>query len=376
MRAALAGWIACAGGAAPGRDIPVYREYTLPISFYDEQGERAVSAALAPDRVENQSVWDAQARKAMMGKETLLELDFRRGSAVFGAQASLSGKMAPAVGRGDDDRRQKDDSGRNWLVKSLSLPSLGQMPSNTAVSAMSMDGNESGWGWLVDDVMDASGQNESRPEDLLPEAEESNPFLRERAATPEQTESESAGSFPKDAADETGQDRNSPNRNAISGEESVRRDLPGQARADFVAPQSYRAPASTVAEMSQTRQMIAELTAGSRPDFASLRESLVGATAGKSDQEGAIQSERPGLDLPSGAGSSPGTAAWGRPPSSIGYTKLSGAGTSWKGGWNLPGAGGSIMPQVETPAPTLIPESKPENSRPGLSGGGYKPAWD
>ena len=56
MRAALAGWIACAGGAAPGRDIPVYREYTLPISFYDEQGERAVSAALAPDRVENQSV--------------------------------------------------------------------------------------------------------------------------------------------------------------------------------------------------------------------------------------------------------------------------------------------------------------------------------
>ena len=39
MRAALACLLGAAG-SAPGREIPVYREYTVPISFAAAPGER------------------------------------------------------------------------------------------------------------------------------------------------------------------------------------------------------------------------------------------------------------------------------------------------------------------------------------------------
>ena len=45
MRLALAGWLAAAAVAA-ARGIPVYREYTVPISFVDESAAEFAAAEL------------------------------------------------------------------------------------------------------------------------------------------------------------------------------------------------------------------------------------------------------------------------------------------------------------------------------------------
>ena len=93
MRAALACLLGAAG-SAPGREVPVYREYTVPISFADEPAERTVADAGAPDLAELRSIREIQAREALMGKETLLGLNFSGGSSVFARQEPVSGKMA------------------------------------------------------------------------------------------------------------------------------------------------------------------------------------------------------------------------------------------------------------------------------------------
>ena len=372
MRAALACLLGIAGGA-PGREVPVYREYTVPISFADEPAERTAADAGAPDLAELRSIREIQAREALMGKETLLGLNFSGGSSVFARQGPVPGKMAPPTGGEDGRRNKKNESSQNWLVKSLSLPALGQTTSNTATMVLSVDGKESGWGWLVDEVAKSSGGTARAPEEALTEAEEFNPFLRDRAASLAQTGNAEAlpnASFPDERAV---QDRNSPNRNALSGTEPVRPGRSGQALADFSAPKDYRASTAAAGGMSQTRELIAGFSGVARPDFASLRESLAGAAAKPSDGEKIVPSN---LEADLSSGESRLSAGSGGQPLSGGLPTRSGAGASWQGGWNAARVDASVLPRLETPATTAIPASTPVSaSRPGFSSGGYKPAW-
>ena len=90
MRMALAFLLGCAV-RAPGRAVPVYREYSVPIAFYDERGEQAPLAAVAPDLAAFRSLRDGRSQEALLGKETLLPMSFQRGSSVFGTPAPLPG---------------------------------------------------------------------------------------------------------------------------------------------------------------------------------------------------------------------------------------------------------------------------------------------
>ena len=372
MRAALACLLGVAG-SAPGREVPVYREYTVPISFADESGERTMADAGAPDLAERRSIREIQAREALMGKEALLGLTFSGGSSVFGQQEPVPGKMAPPAG-GDDGRRNKrNESSQSWLVKSLSLPALGQASSNAASTVMAVDGNESGWGWLVDEVAKSSGGAARSQEDVISEAEDSNPYLRDQAAALAQAGRAEAlpnTSFPNER---TVQDRYSPNQNELSGPEPGRFGRPGQALADFSAPKDYRVSAAAAGGMSQTREILAGFSGGARPDFASLRKSLAGATAEPSDGE-KIVSANLGADRSSSENRGAGDP--GGVPFSGGVPTRSGAGASWRGGWGTSSGEASVLPRLETPAPTAIPAATPvDTSRPGFSSGGYKPAW-
>jgi len=232
MRAALVVLLGWAAGA-PGRDVPVYREYTQPISFYDDSGERTVFGAGAPDLEAIQLVRDAKAQEGLMGKETVLDLNFGKGGSVFGASAPVAGKMAPQVGGGEERRRgSKNEPDRNWLAKSLLLPSLGQANSNAAAMAVSAAEGESGWGWLADDL---SGQPGEAVEDWL-EPEESDPL-----ALPEDGRTDPASGDDARAGKET--DRNSAD-GAFPAADARGRELsdPGADRAAPAAMQSHRAP--------------------------------------------------------------------------------------------------------------------------------------
>ena len=132
MGLALACLFGCAASAA-GRDVPVYREYTVPISFSDGTPEASVPDAGAPDIAVFRSLQDAQARETLLGKETLMDLALTGGSSVFGQPAALPGKMTQPAGD-DGGRRKKGDSGQNWLVKSLNLP---KMKKNQFIAAAS-----------------------------------------------------------------------------------------------------------------------------------------------------------------------------------------------------------------------------------------------
>ena len=366
MRAALACLLGAAG-SAPGREIPVYREYTVPISFADEPGARTLADAGAPDLAELRSIREIQARDALRGKETLLGLTFSGGSSVFNKQEPVPGKMAPPTGGDDGRRSKKNDTGQNWLVKSMQLPALGQTASNTATTVLSADENESGWGWLVDEVAKSSGDAVSPEDEMRSETDGSNPFLRDRAAALAQAGNAEAlpnNSFPNERVVP---DRYSPNRNALSGPEPGRPDRSGQALADFSAPKDYRVSEAAAGGMSQTREILAGFTGGARPDFASLRESLVGAAAEPSAGEKIV---------PSNLGAERSSGEIRLSDGSGGVPTRSGAGASWRGGWGNSSGEASVLPRLETPAATPIPAATPVGtSRPGFSSGGYKPAW-
>ena len=117
MRVALLGLLGCAA-SVPGREIPVHREYTRPIAFYGEQGERAALDEAAPDLAALQLVLDARAQEGLMGKETLLDLTFGSRGSVFAKQAPLAGSVSPGADGGEAGTRRpkQDGSERYWLV--------------------------------------------------------------------------------------------------------------------------------------------------------------------------------------------------------------------------------------------------------------------
>ena len=377
MRAALAVGCAALAGAAAGRDVPVYRECTVPIAFYDEQGERASFVAVAPDLAALRTVKDAQAQAALLGKEAVVELDFVRGGSAFGAAAPVPGKLIPFGAENESRRSQSSQADRNWLAKSLALPSLGQTETNTALAALATDGgDESGWGWLADEVTDAPEEKGRLPNDVLADAQEvnpleaqekalaaaANPFPGNSAAARQKTEApkNDAGAFPANVSD-----RDLPSRTA-DAVEMPRRDWTEVGRGAEGAARDYRAPAAA-GELTQTRKIIADFSAAARPDFAALRDSLLGAS-------GAAPAGVPPAKLaaPVRADATLGSGARAAGTADFGFSSGRGAATPWQGGWN-PSAGSrrSLAPS-EMPAPVATPAA----TRPGLGSGGYKPAWD
>ena len=380
-RAALAVLLGRAAGA-PGRDIPVHREYTRPIFFYDERGERMAFDDAAPDLMALQSLRDIRAQEGLMGKETLLELTFGPGESVFSAKAPLSPAAAAAGSEPGPRRRKKDDSERNWLVKSLTLPNLGQESVNAAKSAMSAGAKESGWGWLADEVSAQAGLAAALPEGLLPEGDGQPMTAQEMALAGgvksaeaarassrgegSSKESVTAASFPART--------DAPSDRAAERAEAPARDLPGGPRAAAATVQSYRS-AAPVAEMSQTRQMIAELSADVRSDLAALKAPLRGdgAKPGEGADRAGASRAVPDFSSRAGAGS-----AWagsgGRLSAGSGLTPGGASGaSSWQGGWQAQSAGASGWARFGTrsdPSPASAAPSAPRgSSRPGVSSG-------
>jgi len=375
MRAALAVGCAALAGAAAGRDVPVYRECTVPIVFYDEQGARAAFAAVAPDLAALRMIKDAQAQAALLGKEAVLELDFVRGGSAFGAAAPVPGKLIPFGVEKESRRSKSSKSDRNWLAKSLALPSLGQTETNAALAALSTDDDESSWGWLAAEVAAAPEEEARLPNDVLADAQESNPldaqekalaaaanpFPGDSSAARQKTEapSDASGAFPTDVSD-----RDLPDRSAAA--EMPRRDWTENGRADLGAAQDYRAP-SAAGEMVQTRKILADFSAAARPDFAALRASLLGASGvAPAAVPPAMLAAPVRTDAPLGGAARAGGTA------DFGFSSGRGAATPWQGGWNPSAGSRRSLATSDMPAPVApLPAT-----RPGLGSGGYKPAWD
>ena len=382
MRMALAGWLGCAAGAA-GRDVPIYREYSRPIAFYDETGRRTADGLAAPDRTAQRSLRDAQAQEGLMGKETLLEVTFGQGTSVFGREVPPSGKMAPVADGGEEsDRRQKKgETGGNWLAQSLALPSLGQATSNAALAAMSAE--ESSWGWLADDLANAKDDGLANP---VPDGEAGNPLAGEqdalRTGAPDPLAEPRAGketdamNRSKDApGSDPGDSKPDPTK-ATDGA------APPRERADAAASRS--APTPFAAEMSRTRDMLAEMTASVRPDTSSFwmgTESPASRDAGMSapPRQSLFSADAPSWGGISSAGAGPGV------PSTFGVipTEASVAGWgSWKGAWSAQGAGTdgsgagglSRFQNLADPTPAVQTTPTRDAFKSGASGG-YTPAW-
>lgn len=390
MRAALAGLLGCAVGA-PGREIPVYREYTQPIAFYDAAGTPLEFHAAGPDVAMSQSMRDAKAQEAMMGKETLLDLTFESGKSILSAQPSPIRGVAPDGRNREDGRPQKNgNANRDWLVKSLALPSLGQTPTNTAASVMSGEGTEpSGWGWLASEVTGQASGGEGLPKDALPEeaydplaasestlAREANPYAAGRAGEKASAEAKTkeAGSFPEMSVGGQKPSDRAAERSALSG-----LDLQGGDRQPAPTMTDYSASPAK-AELSQTRQWLTELSSSSRPDFTSLRESLGSSTANEAGGTGRAGAIPASLPMPSAAGWTGNSGAESRPAAGWGSIEASSvaAAPAWRGGWSAQETGGgglSRLGGLSDPVPTTLPEQKLESNRSGTSSGGYKPAW-
>ena len=380
--------LACGLGVLPGaraRDIPVYREYTQEIVFYDEEGNLAGYGAAAPDVLALRALRDAKAQEGMMGKETLLEVSFGSGASFFDSGMPVAGKLSPPPGDGGDGRKQKNEPGRNWLVNSISLPSLGQTPDSAAVSAISADSSPSGWGWLADELSGSPADSKGGRFETGQQGDDLS--LRSSMDVPP-----GFGEKSLDAGGESAQaERNQPNPTAGDRVDANTWNAPGGDRA---ATPDRTAPGA-VAEMGQTRRTIGGYSAAAKPDFSALRESF---GTGASYAGAAATESKPVLGLPTdwNAASRAGSAfSWNAGGSSL--SPLGGSGIarpepvgmsagasgprSWQGAWKaqrglsegIPSRFG--VPADSVPAPVVPSASRDVPARSLPSSGGYKPGW-
>ena len=359
MRLALAFWLAAAAAAA-ARGIPVYREYTVPISFADEPAAEFAAAAVgAPDLAARRDLRDAPSREALLGKETLLDLGLRAAPA-RGDAAPVPGKLSPPV-VAERRRGSKDKDDRNWLAGSLTLPTLGQTASNAAAAVIAPDAKESVRGWLADEVAKAAASPDSSQEQWLQELQGADPFARDPAAAALVAGAGSPAASGSAPPSESAVKRNMQAQTAPAAQDSGRPTASWPARTDLGGTGLSRGSAAAAAGMSQTRQLIAEYGAAARPDFAALRNALV-----------------QGQPIASGGDKSAASASFGA-PSISGFGRASFGGTpssqgaSWQGGWRGAGTGFALTPGPEPlPAPVVPASAAP---RPAAASGGYKPAW-
>ncbi len=389
--------LACAWGwvpNSPGREIPVYREYTQPVVFYDERGARMAFGDAAPDVVALQSMRDAKAQEILMGKETLMEMSFGAGKSVFDEPAPLKAAGAAAASGGDGSRGRQNPSERNWLVKSLKLPNLGQESGDPAKTAMSSGARESDWGWLADEVASQDAEDEVGPEDLLPEDELLSQTPQEMALPGTDPVKESLRANSKSKEDSKGKSESSsfPDRAEVgiktsdAGTErsaNMDRDAPAGFLEASSSMKSYRT-SGPVAEMSQTRKMIDEMAASSRGGIASLQDSIRDMRSpdfmGTYGQKTASTVAAPVFSsraVEDGGGRVSGDL----PAVGAGWSGSGSAGSvsSWRGGWNSQNSekgGWSRMGSLPDPTPAVaVPASSRATPLPGISSGGYKPGW-
>ena len=393
MRMALVGLLGCVG-CASGRDIPVYREYTQPIFFYDERGERMAIGDAAPDVLALQSMRDTKAQEALMGKETLMEMTLGAGKSVFDSPAPLRGAGASTASGGDGDRRgKKNSSERNWLVKSLKLPNLGQESGDPAKLAMSSGTKDSSWGWLADEVaaQDASGEvageNRLPGDDIL----SLTPQEMTLAGMNPATEAIRSGSKPKEESKEKSSSSAFPERTEagqkpsdLAAERSANNalDLTGGTREASPTMKTYRT-SSAVSEMSQTRKMIDEMSAGARGELASLQASIreirLSDSLGRTEQKTSSSVAPPSFSSRAmeGGGKAFGSRSLMGGGGSGGSPAASAS--SWQGGWNSQNVGNSSLSRsapLSDPTPSVVtPASSRATPLPGISSGGYKPGW-
>ncbi len=384
----LLGCVVCAWG----QDIPVYREYTRPIFFYDERGERMEFGEAAPDVVALQSMRDAKAQEVLMGKETLMEMSFGVGKSVFDSPAPIRATGGATSSSGDGSgRAQKNSSERNWLVKSLKLPNLGQESGDPAKRAMASGSKDSSWGWLADEV---ATQDTVELENGMP-GDELFPLTPQElslAGLNPTTEGMRSGSKEKEETKENNNSSSFPDRTEVgqkpsdlAAERSLNsaRELSGGTREASATMKNYRT-SIPVAEMSQTRKMIDEMSAGARGDLASLQASIRDIRA--SDSRGQTeQKAMPSLGTPNLSTRAMEGGGWKasapRAPTGAGEFggSTAGSGSSWQGGWNSQSSGnGSVSRMTPLPDPTpaaVTPASSRATPLPGISSGGYKPGW-
>ncbi len=351
MRLALAGWLAAAAAAA-ARGIPVYREYTVPISFAAGSAADAAAAAVgAPDLAARRDLRDAPSREALLGKETLLDLGLRAAPA-RGDAAPVPGKLSPPV-VAERRRGSKDKDDRNWLAGSLTLPTLGQTASNAAAAVIAPDAKESVRGWLADEVAKAAASPDSSQEQWLQELQGADPFARDPAAAALVAGAGSPAASGSAPPSESAVKRNMQAQTAPAAQDSGRA-AAWPARTDLGGTGLPRESASAAGGMNHTRQLIAEYTGAARPDFAALRNALV-----------------QGKPLASG-GDKSAVSAGGFGAATFGGTPSSPS-SSWQGGWRGAGTGAALTPRTEPlPAPVVPASAAP---RPAAASGGYKPAW-
>ena len=268
------------------------------------------------------------------------------------------------------------------------MPNLGQSSGNAAISAMSSGTKESSWGWLADEVASQANAPEALLENLSPEEEFNPAAVQEKAlaggATPsepgrassrtekEAAEPENAASFP--ARTDVGQ---KPSDRAAERTVASALDLSGGTREASATMQSYRS-SGPVAEMSQTRQMIADLSAGARNDLSSLPASIRdGGSIDSGSGSERLPASRSLMDFSPRAGE--GGGAWrggdGRSAIGSGLAKGGAQGPAlWQGGWSAQNAGGSGLSRFDAPAtpapPAMSPASLRGNPRPGASSAG------
>jgi len=376
-------------GGLRAREIPVYREYTRPVRFYDDRGQAVSGTAQGPDRVALRSLRDSKAQEVYLGKATILDLGFESGDSVFASERPPVAMPASMTGGDESRRSRRESSGQNWLAGSLSLPTLGQTARKATSSSMSPGSSESmGWGWLADEMSGQADGEIPPPEGMLSE-EDWNPILSQEAsmkgASDSYTPSSSSSSFsvavPRGSVESAGAFPEEERAAMMSREGSsykppsaASREWAGEGHGEASRMRSYAAP-SAMAELSQTRAVISDWSVGARPDFSSV------ATVGiRDDGTGSPFRSAPGVSSSTMGGSS---RSRGENSSSLGLSpgggRPSSGSSSWRGGWsaNPVGAGRpSQFQRLSDPVlDPVVPASSYERSKPTTSSGGYKPAW-
>ncbi|MDD4342141.1 MAG: hypothetical protein PHO14_07900 [Kiritimatiellae bacterium] len=392
--ALLFGWAVRAWGAS----IPVYREYSRPIQLYDARGGRTGFDGEAPDRQAWQLLRDTQAREGLMGREAVLGMDFNSGDSVFGlmSRAPMGGTQ-PLAARDDDERgrSRSQTPNRNWLVQSLSLPTLGDKGSNT--TGRSQAGSKSvdtGWGWLADEVVAgvAGGGGTVNPD--WPDGEGGggwnpdalNPFTgQSSAASPDRAAGAPSQAGPAEGTDAPARDRSVGLMRDQAGTDA----RAGSSRMDF--GQANPKPDSPLPPpMSQTREMLADIMVSAKPDQMpwqdaaeqrTTRESPIGAGGRAFGRQSVItRTETPSRRGGESFGLSsraPATRRMSANPTAIGTAATAPRG-NWQGGWNASpmresglttyGSPDRPVSTPITPPATRSPPSFPANA-------GAKPGW-
>lgn len=377
-RLAVAGVLGGAAGA-PGREIPVFREYSRPIVFYDEAGERIA----APDISSRQALRDAKVQEMYLGRETLLEIALAPGASIWAKSASGPGLGRPPSAGGNEERRRKTNPDRNWLAGSLALPGLGQSSSNAAASAMGLEAAASRWGWLADEVAARDGDASAQPDEISPEKDEELPgSVPERLLRGEETTgtARAAPAERSPGAQPDGRTADDRLPGAAPKTADARRSSADVAFADGRAFQA--ATREEGGGMPQTRSMLADITGRVRPNWSPLLASAPDAAA-------AVRN----LAAPDSAPASPagdslitaGKISSFKPasgPAGAAFRLPAGGratGGGWQGGWKaqrapetLSSSMATYSDQLSEPAPGVPAR---ENLKPRFSNIGTKPAW-